>query len=302
MRLESYPKILQVGDPLIKQLFEDEVIVEEKIDGSQFRAWFDSEGKAKFGSKAVNYNEFNPPDKMFLPAILSAEKHFAEKNFTDAFFVFEFLGKPKQNTLTYSRAPKDFLVLLDANVKGTWLSRQKKEELASELGLECVPLLHVGKVKDNEELKTFLERESFLGGTTVEGIVVKNYQKLHDIAFMLGAPLFGKFVREEFRELNRENWGTGVPIEEKIMKHFPPEPRWRKAVQHLREQGQLGNGVKDIGKLIVEVERDFEEECKEAVKGILWEEYAHRLVTASRAGFAEWFKQELAKQAFEESR
>lgn len=298
MRLESYPKVLNIGDPLLKNLFEGEVLVDEKVDGSQFRAWFDGDGKMLFGSKSVNYNDFNPPDKMFGPAIAEAEKHFAGREYKNAFFVFEFLAKPKQNTLTYGRVPKDNLLLLDANIGGKWLSGEEKKQLAYELGFEAAPVLYQGVVKSADELKGFLERESFLGGTSVEGVVVKNYSQFHELSFMLGMPLFGKFVREEFRELNRENWGQGQSMEEKVMKNFPAEPRWAKAVQHLRERGELGNGVKDIGKLIVEVGRDFQEECKEAAKELLWREYEHQLTSAAKRGFPEWYKQKLLEQAF----
>lgn len=298
MRLESYPKVLSIGDPLLEKLFAGEVVVEEKIDGSQFRAWFDAEGNAFFGSKGVNYNDYNPPDQMFVPAIAAAESHFAGRELKNAFFVFEFLAKPKQNTLEYGRVPKDNLVLLDVNEQGKWVTLERKAKLASEYGFECVPVLYKGAIKSAEELKHLLETQSFLGGTTVEGIVIKNYSQYHEVSFLLGMPLFGKYVREEFKELNRENWGAGQSMDEKIMKNFPNEPRWAKAVQHLRERGELGNGVKDIGKLISEVERDFREECKETAKELLWHEYEHQLVSSARRGFAEWYKQKLAEEAF----
>lgn len=266
---------------------------------SQFRVWFDAKGKTHFGSKAVSYSDERPPDKMFVKAIAQAEKHFAGMRYANAFFAFEYLESPKQNTLEYGRVPKDNLLLLDANIGGRWLLPAEKKTLAEELGFECAPLLFEGELGSAEQLKQLLETTSFLGNTTVEGIVVKNYSQYHLAPYMQGAPVFGKFVREEFKELNRENWGQGIPLEERIMQSFPKEPRWHKAVQHLRERGELTGEARDIGKLITEVEKDFEEECREAAKELLWNEYSHSLVASARRGVAEWYKQKLLEQAFE---
>lgn len=298
MLLESYPKILSIGDPLLANLFVGMVFVEEKFDGSQFRVWFDAEGRMHCGSKGVAYSDERPPDKMFVKAIAQAEKHFAGKWYENAFFAFEYLETPKQNTLEYGRVPKDNLLLLDAKIGGRWLLPAEKKTLADELGFECVPLLIEGELKTSDELEGLLKNESLLGKTTLEGIVVKNYSQYHLAPYMLGAPVFGKFVREEFKELNRENWGQGIQLEERIMQTFPKEPRWQKAVQHLREKGELTGQARDIGKLITQVEKDFEQECKEAAKELLWQEFSHSLVATARRGLAEWYKQKLLEQAF----
>ncbi len=299
MLLESYPKILGIGDAMLANLFAGRVFVEEKFDGSQFRVWFDAEGRMHCGSKGVAYSEQRPPDKMFVKAIAQAEKHFAGKTYQNAFFAFEYLEMPKQNTLEYGRVPKDNLLLLDAKISGRWLLPAEKKALADELGLECAPLLFEGEMKTSGEIEELLKNESSLGNTTVEGLVVKNYSQYHLAPYMLGAPVFGKLVREEFKELNRENWGEGIPLEERIMRSFPKEPRWHKAVQHLRENGELTGQAKDIGKLITEVEKDFEQECKEAVKELLWHEFSHSLIANARRGLAEWYKQKLLEYAFD---
>ena len=44
---------------------------------------------------------------------------------------------------------------------------------AARLDLEVVPLLFIGKVESAEQLKAFLETQSFLGGQKIEGVVVK---------------------------------------------------------------------------------------------------------------------------------
>lgn len=295
----KYPKILNVGDPSLDGLFKGPVVVEEKVDGSQFRVWFDPQGNIHYGSKAVDYDDAHPPDKMFVPAIGEAERHFSAvgENLAGFFFVFEFLATAQQNALTYARVPNDHLVLLEINQKGRWLTRPEKESWAKKLGFEIVPVLARGKFTTAEVLERLLEIESFLGGVTVEGIVIKNYSQFHSVSYLAGAPVFGKYVREEFRELNRQVWGVGRSLEERVMEHFPLEPRWKKTVQHLSDSGRLGHGVKDIGLLMTAVEDDFEQESKALVQDLLWNEFGHSLRRMARRGFAEWYKKKLLHEA-----
>ncbi|MBI5226887.1 hypothetical protein HY994_06690 [Candidatus Micrarchaeota archaeon] len=297
----KYPKVLNLGDPSLENLFKGPVVVEEKVDGSQFRVWFDPEGKIHFGSKAVDYDDEHPPDRMFVPAIAEAEKHFStvSENLAGFFFVFEYLATAQQNALTYGRIPKDHLVLLEIYRGGRWLDRPEKERWANTLGFEFVPILAQSEIKSPDELERLLETQSFLGGVTVEGLVIKNYGQFHTFSYLAGAPVFGKLVRDEFRELNRQVWGEGKSLEERIMEHFPLEPRWEKTVQHLRDEGRLGHGVKDIGMLMREVEADFEAESKALVQELLWTEFAHGLRKRSRMGFAEWYKQRLLRDSMD---
>ena len=300
----KYPKILNVGNPSLENLFKGPVVIEEKVDGSQFRVWFDADGKIHYGSKAVDYDDEHPPDRMFVPAIAEAEKHFStlHENMAGFFFVFEFLATAQQNALTYARIPNDHLVLLEICQNGRWLIRSEKERWAEALGFEIVPVLVQGEINSVDELERLLERESFLGDVTVEGIVIKNYGQFHTFSYLAGAPVFAKYVRQEFRELNRQVWGVGKSLEERVMEHFPLEPRWEKTVQHLRDAGKLGSGVKDIGLLMVAVEDDFESESKALVQELLWKEFSHGLRKMARRGFAEWYKKRLLQDSMEARR
>lgn len=170
-----YPKILNLGDPGLEDLFKGPVFVEEKIDGSQFRAWFDDASELHFGSKGVNYSDERLPDRMFLPAIASAQHHLDLHNgsIRNVLFVFEFLAERQQNALTYGRIPKDHLVLLDVCEKGVWLTPPLKRAWAERFGFEVVPLMAAGVFKSVKELEALLEKTSFLDGATIEGIVVK---------------------------------------------------------------------------------------------------------------------------------
>ena len=144
-----------------------------------------------------------------------------------------------------------------------------------------------------------LDTTAYLGGQKVEGVVVKNYNR-----FMIdGNPIFGKYVREEFKELNGVNWHQENPtagdIVQQIIAEVKTDVRWEKAVQHLRDKGKLDASPKDIGALIKEVQRDVEEECREYIMGRLYSHFSRQIIRASTSGIPEWYKGKLAKAAFE---
>ena len=67
-----------------------------------------------------------------------------------------------------------------------------------------------------------------------------------------------------------------------------------KAIQHLRDEGNLACEPKDIGRLIQEVKRDISEEEINTIKSFLWREFGEELLRRSTAGLPEWYKQQLA--------
>jgi hypothetical protein len=118
------------------------------------------------------------------------------------------------------------------------------------LGLEYAPVLYTGKINHPDELKKYIEYESFLGGTKIEGIVVKNYHRSTVINEHISPAMFGKFVSESFKEVNRKQWEGERPANklEAFYDSFRTEARWNKAVQHLRDSSLLWEDTKDIGK------------------------------------------------------
>ena len=118
---EKYCKILQLGDNAIKDIFEGSWVVEEKIDGSNFRFGIDKNNNRFFGSKEVNYSEERPVDKMFVNAVknasecldLAVEKIREKYPDQEIEFFTEYLSSIQQNSLTYSTVPEKNLVLLD---------------------------------------------------------------------------------------------------------------------------------------------------------------------------------------------
>jgi hypothetical protein len=212
----------------------------------------------------------------------------------------EFLGKPKHNTLAYSRAPERSVILFDINHGHEhYLSREQKEAEAARLGLEVVPLLGITRIDSPEHFKSFLDRESVLGGAKIEGVVIKNYSRFGKD----GKALMGKFVSEDFKESHATDWKTRNPgrgdVVEALIGQYRSHARYAKAVQHLRELGQLENTPRDIGKLIPEFSRDLQEECEAEIKEALFRWAWPQIQRAAVGGLPAWYKDQLLQSQFE---
>ena len=114
----------------------------------------------------------------------------------------------------------------------------------------------------------------------------------------------GKYVSERFKEKHKSEWRDGNPLQNDIIRtlqlKFSTEMRWEKAVQHLREAGNLTNSPKDIGALMSEVGRDAEDECRDEIMKDLFEWAWPQIKRSLPRGLPEWYKQRLARsQCFE---
>ena len=68
--------------------------------------------------------------------------------------------------------------------------------------------------------------------------------------------------------------------------------RFEKAVQHARDEGLLVDEPKDIGILMRELNKDFEEHVDE-IKNLLYANYRKEILRVANRGFAEWYKAKL---------
>jgi len=297
--IKAFTKIFAIGTDYIRDIFNEEVEITEKIDGSQFD-FGKIDGKLYMRSKGAMLFLENP-EKMFSEGISYVES-IQDRLPEGKVFYCEYMKKPKHNTLKYIRIPNNHLMLFSV------MDIQKQSFEASVgwdgvLGIEHVPVIHCGKIESASELTDLLKKESVLGGVSIEGVVVKNYLR----QFLLGGqpmPLMaGKFVSESFKEVHRERWGAeekGKSRMETFFESFRTPARWEKAVQHLQEKGELDNEPKDIGKLFKEVQTDLEAEEKEAIKEFLWREFSGEIKRKASAGMAEWYKNKLMESSFEE--
>jgi hypothetical protein len=294
----SYPKIFALGHRAVSTIFDDDVIVEEKVDGSQF-SFGKFDGKLRCRSKGKEI-DLDVPEKMFMAAVDAVRERFHQLK--DGYtYRGEYLQKPTHNALAYDRVPQGHIMIFDINTgHESYLSPSAKASEADIIGFECVPLIWHGKVCSSTELKSYLDRESILGGQKIEGVVVKSLTQFGPDK----KAMMGKFVSEAFKEVHKKAWGesnpTGKDIVAQLVLQYRSEMRWEKAIQHLRDDGVLTNSPQDIGKLIQSIKQDVREECEDAIKEALfkwaWPSVERQLIK----GFPEFYKERLLGSAFNE--
>lgn len=293
----SYPKVYNLGHPALgKDFLSGPILIEEKIDGSQF-SFGRFDGDLKIRSRRKNM-ELGAPEALFSEAIAAIQ----DLDLTDGWtYRGECLQKPKHNVLKYDRIPSKHVILFDVcPAYETYLPYDEKCREADRLGLEVVPrLFHGGNVTISlESLLSLMEMTSVLGGTRIEGVVVKQYTKFGED----GKALFGKHVSEQFKETHQKEWKVKNPSQAGIIDLlgliYRTESRWQKALQHLAEDGLLTHSPKDIGPIMKEVQKDVLEECEEEIKGRLFKWAWDHLRRMVASGVPEWYKQHLLESQF----
>lgn len=290
----SYPSVYAMGHAAISELLLDEVLVEEKVDGSQFSFGI-LDGVFLVRSKGKQMDA-ESPEKLFKRAVDFVKTLDLKPGLT---YRGECLDKPHHNALTYDRVPKGNVILFDINSEHEqYLSRAEKEAEAARIGIEIVPVMYQGKIEDSKMVLSFLERESVLGGQKIEGVVIKNYSRFGRDK----KALMGKYVSEQFKEVHKKSWGESNPkqgdILIRLITMLKTEARWNKAVLHLKERGELENSPCDIGKLIVEVKVDVQKECADEIKDVLYKWALEHVVRGCSGGLPEWYKKRLLESQF----
>jgi hypothetical protein len=292
--MKSYSTIFALGHRATAPLLEVPCIVEEKIDGSQF-SFGQLDGLLTMRSKGAEVRVGQ--GGMFDKAIDSCvEVEFSLPE--GLIFRGEYLSKPHHNILTYERAPDKNLIIFDVEkADGSFLDYPAKCAAAAMLGFEVVPRLYEGMVT-LEILQGLLDRESVLGGTKIEGIVIK------PLGYNLWGTdkkvLMGKYVSEAFKEKHQKEWkADNKPmVVDLLVAELRTEARWAKAIQHLREAGQIQGSPRDIGPLIKEVNQDIEKEEVDYIKKKLFQRFWPEIKRQLTHGLPEWYKERLLEGAF----
>lgn len=296
--IPAFPKIFTLGMKETERLFNGEVEVTEKIDGSQF-SFGKIDGQLHMRSKgAIIYPE--SVQKMFQKAADFAQsvEHLLPD---DTIFHGEYLDNPKHNTLAYGAVPtNNFALFAVRSLPDTFISNHDALlSWSTRLGCGVIPLIYRGHVHRNgiyDQVDEWINSESHLGGAKMEGVVLKNYSERVLIGGQVVPLLSAKYVSEQFKEKHRVSWPKNNPGNmERLAAAFRTEARWHKAIQHLRDNGELEDSPRDIGKLFAELNRDFEEECREEVKEALWKLFRKDIMRIITRGFPEWYKEQLVR-------
>lgn len=299
MNCPGYPSIFTIGHRTTKQLFDGErqLIVEEKVDGSQFTFGI-KDGELRMRSKGAEVHELTP-EKMFSSAVATVQE--LKPLLNDGWlYRGEYLKSPKHNVLIYSRIPNKHIILFDITREdGVFLTPEEKQAEAARLGLEVVRTYYVGAIANVNDLRLYLDSESALGGQKVEGVVVKPLA--YDVYGTDKKVVLAKFVSEAFKEVHQATWtkdhrpAGGKDIVALIGATVNTQARWQKALIHAKEEGKIEGTPRDIGLLIGAVTADVSKEETENIKQQLFDWAWPQIRRMSTAGLAEWYKEELIK-------
>jgi len=296
---KPFAKIFHLGHRNIKDIWNSTVEITEKVDGSQF-------GFGKINGEVVCRSrgrmiDMDNPDKLFEKAVEQVQR--ISKDLPDNYaFYGEYLQRPKHNVIKYDRVPKNHIMLFglqDLVFKDFKYDYGQLEMWANIFSFDCAPVLT--PCKSDTYFDELLKKDSYLGGSKIEGFVVKNWTKAVMLYDQIWWPMSGKYVSEAFKERNSKAWSDKKPKNnwEAYKESYRAEARWEKAVQHLRENGNLQGAPEDIGALIKEVHRDIIEEDEDEIKEKLWKLFGKDLTRAASRGLPEWYKRKLAEGGIE---
>jgi hypothetical protein len=292
----SYPKVHNLGHREIDALFDGPVIVQEKVDGSQINFRWDTDGlhvRSKGSWQYGGPDHRVEPDGLFKPAV----DHLLDVGPTGEGLIFrgETLVKPKHNTLAYERIPAGFVVLFDVTTDG-WHRGDDVAGWADAFAVEYVTERVISAI-DLEELERQVEEaKPLLGGEHAEGLVFKTFERFSRD----GKPLMGKLVRSEFKEKHKREWkgSSRKDVVQAVIDSLNTDARFEKAVQHLRDGGELLDAPQDIGRLMVEVKSDTVDEELDWIKDRLWEAFGAQIQRGIGRGLPEWYKRRLVERQF----
>ena len=302
MHIPSYPIIYNLGHPAIANLFDGPVIIQEKVDGSQFSFMVDDNGVLSMRSKGADvYLEGAP--KLFGGAVETVRDR-ADRGLLIPGMIYrgEVLQNPRHNALQYARVPSGHIILFDVcDPFENYSSASVVAQEARALELEVVPTIFEGVVEGREHLEGLLDRESVLGGCKIEGVVIK--PQGYDLFGRDKKVVMGKVVSEAFREVHKGSWKDQNPtsgdVISGIVRKYRTEARWEKAIQHLRDDGVIEDSPTDIGPLLSEISLDVLKECREEISEMLFEHAWKQIARGLTAGFPEWYKEKLIERQFE---
>lgn len=302
-QLKSYSKIYQLGHRETLGMFaQGPVTVEEKLDGSQFSFGIKDGVLMARSRNNVQFNEQTGQrgDKMFNIAIdqILKIRDLLHEGWT---YRGEYLSKPKHNTLAYDRVPRGNIAIFDIDRgDNSYLTYAEKAVEADRIGLEVVSLIFEGRFDSAQDMLALLDRLSMLGGSKIEGMVFKQYEMLD----CKGNVVMAKYVSEAFKEIHQKDWKGRNPgkkdVLQAITESLRTTARWNKALQHLKERGEIEDEPRDIGKLVAEIQLDTMEEWLDYIVQQLLKWAIPHIKRGIVRGVPEWYKGLLAQRMNDE--
>lgn len=266
-----YGKVKPIYHKDVAHLFDAPVMVQEKVDGSQF-CFGILDGRLRCFSRNQEL-DLDTPNNMFEKAVAYA-RSIRDRLRPGSMYFCEYLMRTRHNVLQYDRIPKNNLVLFDklkqfsACSAGGWANQTELWLAAKGLDIDMIPVLDANvSITSESDLNCYLNTDSYLGGCKVEGIVCKRYPP--------DGMIRAKYVSASFKEIKGDRRapktkGDDADIIEDIATCLATDARLEKVLQHVQESGHLGGVPEDIPRLIKELGKDLGEEGMDYAVERLW--------------------------------
>jgi len=200
----KYGKIKQIGDKENVGIFgtdDEDIVIQEKIDGANFRFMFKDDEQIIFGSRNRGLNDTDEEEGSWKRCIKYIREKITEYPKGTDITSFIFYGECCiRHSISYQwdkMPPYLGFDIYDTRDK-VYLNHKLAKEIFKQLGLEFVPVIKVVKAKDIKEISDKDVPKSAYYEGPAEGIVFKNYAK----------QLMAKFVTDKFKEVNKDTFGT----------------------------------------------------------------------------------------------
>ncbi len=241
MTFHKYPKIKILGHEDNEDILanpEDEIVIEEKIDGANFRFML-KEGRIIFGSRTQSIGDDQKEIGGNWKRCVEFIKSKHAEDTTHFFESYIYYGECcVKHTMAYNwETMPPFLGFDIYDLKEEkFIDCLEKEDVFADAGLPEVPHIKIVKAKDIKELTDADVPESKYYAISTEdkqaeGIVLKNYK----------TQTMAKYVREKFKEANRETFGGGKKYaendDERIVAMFCTNARIDKCTFKLLDEG-----------------------------------------------------------------
>lgn len=323
MELRGYGKVFSIdnkeGAAIAAELrASGSYYVQEKVDGSQIRFCVTLGAGGEPALKVASRNnviDINFPPKLFRSAVLGLIERvptFYESDFTNVVFYGECLETTRHNKSMYGRVPTGNIALFDAYqevssleldgvVRTTkrWLSIEELRFAAKILNIDVVPSWYCNEWAG---IVDCMEKQSFLGGSQVEGVVLKPLNSSVSIEGRGAVKMVNKsLVDRKSSGTNKPKNATADPINssmvtrlvEFIESYASEESDFLEAVKALREQGHPMNSLKETGALLKYIYEDMKEEDAATIKEKVFEIVFPAFVQMAQRGAKTWYMEAL---------
>ena len=241
MEFTKYQHVERIGSDEVDGLLVGECYVFPKIDGTNGCVWWEA-GTIRAGSRNREL-ALEADNAGFYTAVLENQKLQAlADHYQNSIVYGEWLVPHTLKTYRDDVWRQFYIFDVFCPSTGKYVPYSMYQPVCECYGVPYIPLLEKVTNPTDDHLQMLVKRNYYLlqdGAGCGEGIVIKRY----DFVNQWGKTVWGKIVRNEFKEENSKVFGapdvTMQPIEAKIIAAFITPGRVAKMKEKMRETGPL---------------------------------------------------------------